>query len=130
MNNKGYIYFIEIILSIVFVAFLFFSLKPSNITYEIDDEYSQDVLYVLNYQNLLNKDLNKTSNNNFEAYINNSISNLISETKGYEITYNYQNSEFSNSDGKTKNDLSTGNFHIKNLDNNWYTINLYTWSKL
>tara|TARA_B100000085_G_scaffold10983_1_gene9473 strand:- start:590 stop:982 length:393 start_codon:yes stop_codon:yes gene_type:complete len=130
MNNKGYIYFIEIILSIVFVAFLFFSLKPSNITYEIDDEYSQDVLYVLNYQNLLNKDLNKTSNNNFEAYINNSISNLISETRGYEITYNYQNSEFSNSDGKTKNDLSTGNFHIKNLDNNWYTINLYTWSKL
>ena len=130
MNNKGYIYFIEIILSIVFVAFLFFSLKPSNITYEIDDEYSQDVLYVLNYQNLSNKDLNKTSNNNFEAYINNSISNLISETRGYEITYNYQNSEFSNSDGKTKNDLSTGNFHIKNLDNNWYTINLYTWSKL
>jgi len=130
MNNKGYIYFIEIILSIVFVAFLFFSLKPSNITYEIDDEYSQDVLYVLNYQNLLNKDLNKTSNNNFEAYINNSISNLISETKGYEITYNYQNSEFSNSSGKTKNDLSTGNFHVKNLDNNWYTINLYTWSKL
>tara|TARA_Y100000004_G_scaffold63197_1_gene70811 strand:+ start:678 stop:1070 length:393 start_codon:yes stop_codon:yes gene_type:complete len=130
MNNRGYIYFIEIILSIVFVAFLFFSLKPSNITYEIDDEYSQDVLYVLNYQNLLNKDLNKTSNNNFEAYINNSISNLISETRGYEITYNYQNSEFSNSDGKTKNDLSTGNFHIKNLDNNWYTINLYTWSKL
>ena len=130
MNNKGYIYFIEIILSIVFVAFLFFSLKPSNITYEIDDEYSQDVLYVLNYQNLLNKDLNKTSNNNFEAYINNSISSLISETRGYEITYNYQNSEFSNSDGKTKNDLSTGNFHIKNLDNNWYTINLYTWSKL
>tara|TARA_Y100000287_G_C14079122_1_gene284673 strand:+ start:141 stop:533 length:393 start_codon:yes stop_codon:yes gene_type:complete len=130
MNNKGYIYFIEIILSIVFVAFLFFSLKPSNITYEIDDEYSQDVLYVLNYQNLLNKDLNKTSNNNFEAYINNSISNLISETRGYEITYNYQNSEFSNSSGKTKNDLSTGNFHVKNLDNNWYTINLYTWSKL
>jgi len=130
MNNKGYIYFIEIILSIVFVAFLFFSLKPSNITYEIDDEYSQDVLYVLNYQNLLNKDLNKTSNNNFEAYLNNSISNLISETKGYEITYNYQNSEFSNSSGKTKNDLSTGNFHVKNLDNNWYTINLYTWSKL
>ncbi len=130
MNNKGYIYFIEIILSIVFVAFLFFSLKPSNITYEIDDEYSQDVLYVLNYQNLLNKDLNKTSNNNFEAYLNNSISNLISETKEYEITYNYQNSEFSNSSGRTKNDLSTGNFHIKNLDNNWYTINLYTWSKL
>ena len=87
-------------------------------------------MYVLNYQNLLNKDLNKTSNNNFESYVNNSISNLISETKGYEITYNYQNSEFSNSSGKTKNDLSTGNFHVKNLDNNWYTINLYTWCKL
>tara|TARA_B100000902_G_scaffold253209_1_gene239705 strand:+ start:8790 stop:9182 length:393 start_codon:yes stop_codon:yes gene_type:complete len=130
MNNKGYIYFIEIILSVVFVAFLFFSLKPSNITYEIDDEYSQDLLYVLNYQELLNKNLNKTSNNNFESYMNDSVSNFISETKDYELTYNLENSEFSNSSGKTKSDLSTGNFHLKNIDNNWYTVNLYTWSKL
>jgi len=130
MNKRGYVYFIEIIVSVVFVTFLFFSLKPSNIGYEIDDEYSNDLLFILHNQNLLENNLNESLNGNFEGYINDTILTLISETKDFEINYNSDDPIFSNLTGKTKNDLSYGNFHIKNLNNDWYTINLYTWSKL
>jgi len=128
MNKKGYVYFIEIILSLIFVVFLFFSLKPSTAEYEYDDKFSQDILYILYYQDLIKYDLNDTTS--FESYVNNSIVSLIGYTKDFEINYNLDETSFSGNSNKVNSDLSNGYIHSKNLNNNWYTINLYTWSKL
>ena len=128
MSKKGYVYFIEIILSLIFVVFLFLSLKPSTSEYSYSDEFSQDILYILYYQDLIKYDLNDTDS--FESYVNDSIVSLIGYTKDFEINYNLDETTFSGNSNKVNSDLSHGYIHSKNLNNNWYTINLYTWSKL
>lgn len=128
MNNKGYVYFIEIILSVIFVVFLLSSLKPTTLEYEVEDEFSKDILYVLYYQDLLKYNLNNTDS--FESYINDSLMVMIGSTKEFEINYNTDETSFSSGSNKVNSDLSQGYIHSKNLNNDWYTINLYTWSKL
>jgi len=128
MNNKGYVYFIEIIISVIFVVFLLSSLKPTTLEYEVEDEFSKDILYILYYQDLLKYNLNKTDS--FESYINDSLVAIIGSTKDFEINYNTDETSFSNGLNKVKSDISQGYIHSKNLNDDWYTINLYTWSKI